>query len=124
MRFVTSGVVQVFGRRNAEAIPALGQPASEKRQGTKSLCGAPTVQRALWGFGAGVSVGEADLKPSMRWLWLEALAWVVVRAGGPRVARQDLRCDIGAILRTGASGGAAGRQPATMARFGAVVDRR
>jgi hypothetical protein len=28
--------VQVFGRRNAETFPALGQPASEKRQGTKS----------------------------------------------------------------------------------------
>src|SRR6476646_195857 len=24
-------------------------------------CGAPTVQRALWGFGAGVSVGEVEL---------------------------------------------------------------
>src|SRR5213078_1796711 len=23
-------------------------------------CGAPTVQRALWGFGAGVSVGEVE----------------------------------------------------------------
>jgi hypothetical protein len=40
-----SGPVQVFGRRNAETFPALGQPASEKRQGTKSrgvghrLCG-------------------------------------------------------------------------------------
>jgi hypothetical protein len=31
-----SGYVQVFGRRNAETIPTLGQPASEKRQGTKS----------------------------------------------------------------------------------------
>src|SRR5258708_31255464 len=28
----TSGVVQVFGRRDAETIPTLGQPASEKRQ--------------------------------------------------------------------------------------------
>jgi len=27
---------QVFGRRNAEIIHALGRPASEKRQGTKS----------------------------------------------------------------------------------------
>jgi len=31
-----SEFVQVFGRRNAETFPALGQPASEKRQGTKS----------------------------------------------------------------------------------------
>jgi hypothetical protein len=31
-----SAVVQVFGCRHAETIPRLGQPASEKRQGTKS----------------------------------------------------------------------------------------
>src|SRR5258706_16236645 len=31
-----SAIVQVFGRRDAETIPTLGQPASEKRQGTKS----------------------------------------------------------------------------------------
>jgi hypothetical protein len=31
-----SVIVQVFGRRDAETIPTLGQPASEKRQGTKS----------------------------------------------------------------------------------------
>jgi hypothetical protein len=28
--------VQVFGRRSCETIPALGQAAAEKRQGTKS----------------------------------------------------------------------------------------
>jgi hypothetical protein len=28
--------VQVFGCRDAEILPSLGQPASEKRQGTKS----------------------------------------------------------------------------------------
>src|SRR5882762_1497350 len=32
----TSGFVQVFGCRHAETIRTLGQPASEKRQGTKS----------------------------------------------------------------------------------------
>jgi hypothetical protein len=31
-----SGSVQVFGCRHAETILTLGQPASEKRQGTKS----------------------------------------------------------------------------------------
>jgi hypothetical protein len=31
-----SAYVQVFGCRHAETIPTLGQPASEKRQGTKS----------------------------------------------------------------------------------------
>jgi hypothetical protein len=40
-----SGHVQVFGRRNAETIDALGRPASEKRQGTKSWgVGAPMVR--------------------------------------------------------------------------------
>ena len=31
-----SAFVQVFGRRNAETIDALGRPAFKKRQGTKS----------------------------------------------------------------------------------------
>ena len=31
-----SGIVQVFGRRQWRALDALGRPASEKRQGTKS----------------------------------------------------------------------------------------
>jgi hypothetical protein len=33
---VESEIVQVFGCRDAEIIPTLGQPASEKRQGAKS----------------------------------------------------------------------------------------
>ena len=56
-----SEFVQVFGCRDAETILTLGEPASEKRQGRKIAgCGAPTVQRALWGFDAGVSVGEVE----------------------------------------------------------------
>ena len=44
--------MQVFGRRQWRALDALGQPASEKRQGTKSReVGAPSVPQALWGFG-------------------------------------------------------------------------
>jgi hypothetical protein len=40
--------VQVFGRRNAETIDALGRPASKKRQGTKSREGIRVaVRRAL-----------------------------------------------------------------------------
>ena len=35
-RLATSAYVQVFGCRDAEILPSLGQPASEKRQGTKS----------------------------------------------------------------------------------------
>ena len=87
-------------------------------------CGAPTVQRALWGFGADVSVGEADPSLSIWWFWVEALACVLVRTSGSQVARQDLRCGHGPILRTGASGGAAGRDAAIMACFGAVSDRQ
>ena len=56
-----SAIVQVFGCRHTETILTLGEPASEKRQGRKIAgCGAPTVQRALWGFDAGVSVGEVE----------------------------------------------------------------
>src|ERR1700688_4310410 len=87
-------------------------------------CGAPTVQRALWGFGADVSVGEADLSLSIWWFWVEALACVLARTSGSLVARQDLRCGHGPILRTGASGGAAGREAAIMACVGAVSDRQ
>ena len=36
MRCCMSGVVQVFGCRDAETILTLGEPASEKRQGRKS----------------------------------------------------------------------------------------
>lgn len=39
-------------------------------------CGAPTVQRTLWGFGRGVSVGEVEARPPIRSLYFEAWAWV------------------------------------------------
>jgi hypothetical protein len=46
-------------RRNVKTIDALGRPASEKRQGTKSRrVGHPAVPLALWGFGRGVRAGE------------------------------------------------------------------
>jgi hypothetical protein len=59
--------VQVFGRRNAETFPALGQPASEKRQGTKSRrevvrrqCRKlAAVPQTLWGFGGAVEPDHA-----------------------------------------------------------------
>ena len=42
---------KVFGRRHVETIHALMQPASEKRQGTKSRSVVQaTVRRALWGI--------------------------------------------------------------------------
>jgi hypothetical protein len=86
-------------------------------------CWASTVQRALWGFGADVSVGEADPSLSTRWFWVEALACVLARMSGSQVGR-DLRRYHGPILRTGASGGAAGREPARMGCVGAVSDRQ
>ena len=36
LQVLTAALVQVFGRRDDEAIHALMRPATEKRQGTKS----------------------------------------------------------------------------------------
>jgi len=63
------------------------------------------IAAGAWGFGADLSVGEANPSLSIRWHWLEALAWVVVRTGGSDVGRRDLRCGHGPNLRAGASGG-------------------
>src|SRR5712691_4594238 len=62
-----SGCVQVFGRRDADTIRALLQPASKKRQGTKSreVCG-QRVPRALWGFCRRFGLVEVGLKRSPR----------------------------------------------------------
>jgi hypothetical protein len=49
--------VQVFGRRNDEAIRALMRPATEKRQGTKSRW----VVRQRFRERYGDLVGAADL---------------------------------------------------------------
>jgi len=87
-------------------------------------CGAPTVQQVLWGFGVGVSVGEVEPTLAIGSLELESWACVPARTSGSHVARQDLRCDRGPVLPIGASGCAAGREPAKMARFGAVLDQR
>jgi hypothetical protein len=54
-----SGCVQVFGCRHAETIPTLTGVRKAPRHEIAG-CGAPTVQRALWGFGVGVSVGEVE----------------------------------------------------------------
>src|SRR6266851_2949323 len=64
---VMSGFVQVFGRRDADTIHALLQPASKKRQGTKSreVCG-QRVPRALWGFCRRFGLVEVGLKRSPR----------------------------------------------------------
>ena len=45
----------------------LGRPASEKRRGTKSReVGAPSVPRALWGFGPRHQVGRGCIKAPSR----------------------------------------------------------
>src|ERR1700681_3814700 len=86
--------------------------------------GAPTVQRALWGFGVGGGVGEVEPPLAIGSVLLESWACVLARTSGSHVARQDLRWDHGPILLIGASGCASGREPARMARFGAVLDQR
>jgi len=82
------------------------------------------VQRALWGFGAGVSVGEVEPTLAIGSLWLASRVFVLARTSGSHGARQELRCDHEAILLIGASWCAAGREPAKMVRFGAVLDQR
>src|SRR6202048_4410583 len=87
-------------------------------------CGAPTVQRALWGFGVGESVGEVEARLAIGSLKVESWACVLARTSGSHVVRQDLRCHHGPVLLIGAGGCASGREPARMARFGAVLDQR
>jgi N-methylhydantoinase A len=70
----------------------------------------------------GVDDNEADAGD--RIALARALACVLARTSGSHVARQDLRCDHGPVLRIGASGCGAGPEPAKMARFGAVLDQR
>jgi hypothetical protein len=61
-----SGCVQVFGCRHAETIPTPGTAGVRKAPRHEIAgCGAPTVQRVLWGFGVGVSVGEVGPTPAI-----------------------------------------------------------
>jgi len=94
---------------NDEALDALGRPASEKRQGTKSReVGAPSVPRALWGFSGGVRLGEVG--QSARPNWLPGRMGVGdgpdERSGRCRTA---LTVSLRADLSTCVSGGYAGR---------------
>ena len=88
MRVHMSACVQVFGRRDDEAIPALMRPAAEKRQGTKSReVGYGAGQRALWGFDAGADLDGAGDVGWMRPACLHAgevgnLQWAFRRALG------------------------------------------
>src|SRR6202043_1672235 len=45
-------------------------------------CGAPTVQRALWGFGVGESVGEVEARLAIGSLKGESWACVLARTRG------------------------------------------
>jgi hypothetical protein len=57
LHLLTSGIGQVFGRRQRLSDHALRRPAAEKRQGTKSQrwvvrqrCGEPYGDLAAWSF--------------------------------------------------------------------------
>jgi hypothetical protein len=75
----------------------LGRPASEKRRGTKSReVGAPSVPRALWGFGPRHQVGRGYIKaPPVAfragWVWVTAgtntTAALPDRVGGATAGR-------------------------------------
>ena len=68
-----SAIVQVFGRRDDEAIHALRRPASEKRQGTKSReVGQLAVPRALWGFSRGFGLERLDAERLLRSVFCKA----------------------------------------------------
>src|SRR5664280_2153015 len=110
------------GMRRPSPRSASRRPKSAKA-GNRGVWGTNGAA-ALWGFGAGVSVGEVASTLLIGSLWLECWACVLARTSGLHVARQDLRCDHGRGLLIGASGCGAGREPARMARFGAVLDQR
>jgi hypothetical protein len=115
-RFSDAGVTKLSTRSDSR------RPKSAKARNRGS--GAPTVQRALWGFGVGGSVGDVEVRLAIVSLSLESWVLVLGCTSGSHVARRDLRCDHGPISRTGASGGVAGREAARIARFDAVLDRR
>jgi len=120
----TSGYVQVFGRRHAETLDALGRPASEKRQGRKSRS---VVQRRC-----GVRYG--DLAAGLGLMRLDrsryGCRFAVNRGWSHRgevaigIARRDLRWRYRPMQGTDANLFAAGGEPAGMASIVAVVDRR
>jgi hypothetical protein len=101
----------------------LGRPASEKRRGTKSReVGAPSVPRALWGFGPRHQVGRGYIKAppvAFRAGWV----WVTAGTNTAGVARQGRRCDCGPICQLAVSEGCAGREPAGMASLTGLVDQ-
>ena len=64
--------VQVFGRRDDEAVHTFRRPAFEKRQGRKSRDVEHGGAAALWGFGreVGHEVGQQRLP---RWAFCKAM---------------------------------------------------
>ena len=101
----------------------LGRPASEKRRGTKSReVGAPSVPRALWGFGPRHQVGRGCIKAppvAFRAGWVWVTGWN--EYGGRCPTGQ--RCDFGPICQLAVSEGCAGREPAGMASLTGLVDQ-
>src|SRR5882757_5906488 len=105
-----SEFVQVFGWRHAETIPTLGQPASEKRQGTKSR---GLGHRQCSGCYGDLALACVLGKLSRRWRSdrfssnLERACW---RERTDRtLLDRILRCDHGPVLLIGASWCTAGR---------------
>ena len=66
--------VQVFGRRDDEAIHADLRPASEKRQGTKLREVGAAEQRALWGFCRELGLEKAGAERLRRTVFRQAWA--------------------------------------------------
>ena len=66
-----------FRSPGSRTIHAPERSATEKRQGTKSRDVGTAMQRALWGFGAGVSVGEVEPRLAMWSRWFESWACVL-----------------------------------------------
>jgi hypothetical protein len=85
--------VQVFGRRNAETIDALGRPAFKKRQGTKSREGIRVaVRRALSRTEQARNFGFEAGRFSR---WLLADAWMLLGAfRSQKVGSRLGRCDM------------------------------
>jgi len=108
------------GRRQGRScagfrMPAMTGPPRARAAGVRkaprheiAVGGAPTVQRALWGFGRGVRLEGVGSHRATGSVWLEA--WVSVYRGtsGPDGTRQDERCPRGPIWRIDARVCAAG----------------
>jgi hypothetical protein len=83
----------------------LGRPASEKRRGTKSReVGAPSVPRALWGFGPRHQVGRGCIKAppvAFRAGWVWVTGWNEYGGRCPTGSAVRLRADLSTCSKRG-----------------------